>query len=76
MTEFLCKRIPPTMLAELPNGFVLRLRDIQYKRKLEERRQNEEYMRSQQNKNNNNNMPNIPSGISSTALEDVIDELT
>jgi hypothetical protein len=64
------------MLAELPNGFVLRLRDIHYKRKLEERRQNEAYMRSQQNKNNNNNMPNIPSGISSTALEDVIDEFT
>ena len=75
MTDFLCKRIPPTMLAELPNGFVQRLRDVHYKRKLEERKQTEISMKKQQQQANQNN-PNIPHppGISNETLEDVMDE--
>ena len=65
------------MLAELPNGFVQRLRDVHYKRKLEERRQTEMSMKAQQQQANQNN-PNIPHtlppGISNETLEDVMND--
>lgn len=77
MVEFLGKRIPPDMLAQLPNGFVLRLRDIKYKRMLEEKRRNDAFVQKQQNQVNQMQQNVRPGsyGISESALEDVLDDL-
>ena len=77
MVEFLGKRIPPDMLAQLPNGFVLRLRDIKYKRMVEEKRRSDAMMQKQQNNiTQAQHHSQYSGGISESALEDVLDELT
>ena len=79
MVEFLGKKIPPDMLAQLPNGFVLRLRDIRYKRMVEEKKRNDAFVQSQQQKTNqmqqHMNQPGSY-GINESALEEVLDELS
>lgn len=78
MVDFLGKRIPPDMLAQLPNGFVLRLRDIKYKRMVEEKKRNEAFIQSQKNNvgQMKQNAQQGYGGISESALEDVLAELS
>lgn len=79
MIEFLGKKIPPDMLAQLPNGFVLRLRDIRYKRMVEEKKRSDAFIQQQQSRTNQMQQQHQNPGaygISESALEEVLDELT
>lgn len=68
------------MLGQMPRSFVYRLRDIYYKQKMEEKRQNENHIRNNTNTRIANQRahqkvaPNL--SMDESLIEDMFDELS